>query len=149
VNGGLDRGLESLDDFIGIIGGDQAGHVFDTDAVGAHCLQVFGFLNIIVYIIDFTTHTGFCHGVADTPLKMFAAFFYHGDDCFKVAVIVQGIKGPEDIHTVGGGPLHESPGQIVCIIPISHQVLGPQQHGKRGFLHIAFQGANSLPGILI
>jgi len=149
MNGGLDRCFEGLDDFIGIIRGNQAGHVLDTDAVGSHCLQVFGLLNIIFEIVNLTTHTGLCHGVADTPLKMFAAFLYHGNNGFKITIIVQGIKCPEDIHTVCSGPLHKGPGQIIRIISISHQILGPQQHGERCFLHVAFQGADSFPGILI
>jgi hypothetical protein len=58
VNRALDRRLEGLDQLIGIVGGDQAGHVLDADAVGPHGLQLLGLVDIVVQIVDLAAQRG-------------------------------------------------------------------------------------------
>ena len=131
--GRLDRLLQGLDQLIGIIGRDQTGHVLDADAVRAHGLQVLGLVDVVVEVVDLAAHARFGHGVADAALKMLAAGLdgrHHG---FKVAVVVQGVEGPEDIHAVGRRALHEGLGHIVGVVAVAHQVLAAQQHGETGF----------------
>ena len=133
---GLDRRLEGLDNGIRIIGRDEPCHILDADTVGAHGLKGLCLLDVIFQVVHFSAQTGFGHGIADTALKMFAALFdnrYHG---LKIAIIVQGIKGPENIHPVSGGSFHKGPGHIIGIIAVPHQILGPKQHRERGFFHI-------------
>ena len=80
---------------------------------------------------------------------MLAAFFDLLNNGLEVTVIVESIEGPEYIHSILGGPIYKSSCQIVGIVPIANQVLRSEQHGKGGFLNVAFQGAKTLPWILI
>ncbi|VTR68666.1 hypothetical protein DESC_720044 [Desulfosarcina cetonica] len=149
VNGCLDRGLEGLDQIIGVVGGDQAGHVLDADAVGAHGLQFLGLIDIIVQIVHFAAQARFGHGVADAALKVLAVRLDLGNDGLEIAVVVEGVEGPKDIHAVLAGTIHERIGHVIGVVAIAHQVLGAQQHGERGFLEVALQGADAFPGILV
>jgi hypothetical protein len=132
--GGLTACLEGLDDFIGVVGGDQAGHVLDADGIGAHGLQVFGLVDVVVQVVDLAAQARFGHGVADAALEVLAVLLDLGHDGLKVAVVVQGVEGAEDVHAVFTGAVHEGIGHIVGIVAVAHQVLGAQQHGKGVFL---------------
>ena len=135
---GLDRCFKSLDNGIRIIRGYQTGHILNTDTVCAHGLQVLALLDIILQVIYFSAHARLGHGIADTALKMFTALLDDRYHRLEITIIVQGIKGPENIHAVGGGPVHKGPGHIIGIIAVSYQVLRSKQHGKRSFFHIPF-----------
>ncbi len=120
--------LQGLDNGIGVIGRYQPGHILDTDAVGAHGLEVFGLVDIIVDVINLSAHPRFGHGITDTALKVFAALLDDRNHRFKIAVVIEGIKGPENIHPVSGGPVDKGPGNIIGVVPVPHQVLRPEQH---------------------
>jgi hypothetical protein len=51
--------LERLDDCIGIVRGDQTGHVLDADTVGAHGFQVFGLVDIVIQVVDLAAQARF------------------------------------------------------------------------------------------
>jgi hypothetical protein len=57
VNGQLDRRLDRLDHGIGVVGGDQTGHVLDADGVGTHGLQVLGLGHIVVQVVHLAAQT--------------------------------------------------------------------------------------------
>ena len=141
--------LQRLDDRIRVIRSDQAGHIFDADAVRSHSLKLFCLFHIIFKVINFAAQPRFGQGVADTALEMLAAFLDHRNDSLKIAVVVQRIKCPEDIQTVCRGSLHKGAGKVIRIVPVSDQVLCPEKHGKRGFRGISLQCPESFPGILI
>ena len=143
------RLFQCLEKWEGIIGGHEPGHVFDTDTVSTHCLQFFSLGDVVVQVVYIATHTGLSHRIADASLEVLAGFFYAFDNGFKIAVIIQGIKGPEYIHAVSSCPLHKGLGNIICIIAVSHKVLGAEQHGKRGFGGIFFKCPDPFPGIFI
>ena len=88
MNGRFDGLLEGLNHIIGVIGGDQTGHVFDTNTIGAHGFKVFGLVDKIVDVVYVAAHAGLGHGIADTSLKMFAAFFNNGDDGFEITIVI-------------------------------------------------------------
>ena len=81
--------------------------------------EVLGFADIVIDVVYFAAHPRFGHGIADTALKMFPAFFNNSNNRLKVAVVVQGIKGPKNVHSVFRGSLHKSLGKIVGIIRIT------------------------------
>jgi hypothetical protein len=149
VDGHFEGCLEGLDQLVGIVGGDQAGHVLDADAVGAHGFELLGLVDKIVQVVDLAPQTGFGQGVADAALEMHAVFLDLRNDGLEVAVVVQGVEGAEDVHAVFTGAVHEGIGHIVGVVAVAHQVLGPQEHGKGGFLEIALQGPDALPGIFV
>ena len=137
VNRRFNGRLQGFDQIIGIIGRQQAGHVFDADAVGPHTLEILGLIDIIVNIVDLSAHTRLGHRVAHTTLEVLAVLFYHRNDRFKVTVVVKGIKCAKDVHPVFTGPFDKGLGDIIGVIAISDQVLGPQQHRKRRLFNIA------------
>ena len=147
--GSLDGVLQGLDDRIGVIGGDQAGHVLDADTVGTHGFELFGLVDVVVQVVDLAAQSRFGHGVADAALEVLAVLLDLGNDGLEVAVVVQGVEGPEDVHAVFAGALHEGLGHVIGVVAVAHQVLGPQQHGKGGLFEVAFQGADAFPGIFV
>ena len=88
MNGKGGNGFQFFYNGVSIIRGQEACHIFDTDAVGAHGFKISGFLNIIFQIVDVSTQSGFRDGVADAALKMLAARFDNRHDGFKISVIV-------------------------------------------------------------
>ena len=128
VDGYLDRRLEGLDQVVGIVGGDQTGHVLDADRVGAHGLEVLGFFDVVIDGVHIAAHARFGHGVAHATLEVLAALLDYFDRRFEIAVVVQGVEGSEDVHAVGRRPVHEGAGGVVGVVAVAHQVLGAQQH---------------------
>ncbi len=59
---------------------------------------------------------------------MFTVFFDHRNHRLKVAVIIEGIKCSEYVHPILTGSFDKGLGDIIGIVAIAHQVLGPQQH---------------------
>jgi hypothetical protein len=141
--------FERLDDCIGIVRGDETGHVLDADTVGAHGFQVFALVDIVIQVIHLAAQARFGHGVADAALEVLAVLLDLGHDGLEVAVVVEGVEGAEDVHAVFTGAVHEGVGHVVGVVAVAHQVLGPQQHGEGGLLEIAFQGADAFPGIFV
>jgi len=80
--------LQCLDHIVGIIGGDQAGHVFDADRVRPHGFQVFCLLDIVVEVVHLSAQPRLGHGITDTPLEVLTAFFNNGYDGLKISVVV-------------------------------------------------------------
>ena len=128
VNRRFDIFFQGLDNGIGVIGGDQSRHVFDTDAVRAHGLEVFGLVDKIIDVVNLAAHPRFGHGIADAALKMLAALFDDRHHRLEIAVVIQGIEGPEYIHPVLGGSFNKCTGHVIGVISIAHQVLSPQEH---------------------
>ncbi len=145
----FDRLLQGLDNGIGVIGRYQPGHILDADAVGAHGLEVFSLVDIIVDVINLSAHSRFGHGIADAALKMLAALLDDRNHRFKIAVVIQGIKSPENVHTVGGRPVDKGPGNIVGVVAITHQVLCSEQHRERRLFNITLQCPDAFPGVLV
>ena len=61
----LDRSLQCFEKIKGVIRCHETGHILDTDAVGAHCLKLFGLGNIIVQSIEDDTQ-----GIISTLKKL-------------------------------------------------------------------------------
>ena len=59
---------------------------------------------------------------------MGAAFLDHRHNGFKVTIVIQGIKGSENIHAVVRRLFNKKFGHIIGIISVPHKVLAPQQH---------------------
>ena len=58
------------------------------------------------------------------------------------------VEDPEDVHPGLGGVAHEPVGEIVGVVPVSHQVLAPEQHHGGGLLQDPLDGADPLPGVV-
>ena len=125
VNRNLDRRLKGFDHLIGIVGGDQTGHVLDADRIGPHRLKRLGPIDIVLQVVNLAAQARLGHGVADAALEVLAVLLDHRHHGLKIAVVVQRIEGAEDVHPVGTGPVHEGPGHIVGIVAVAHQVLRP------------------------
>ena len=148
VNRGLDRLLQRGDQREGVVGGDEAGHVLDADRVRTHGLELLGLLHVVVDVVDLAAQARLGQGVADAALEVLAGGLDGRDDDFEVAVVVQGVEDPEDVHAVGGRPLDEGLGDVVGVVAVADQVLAAQQHRERGLLDVLLQDADALPGIL-
>jgi hypothetical protein len=80
---------------------------------------------------------------------MLAVFFDHFRRGLKVSQIIKGVKDPEYINTHFTGLFHKGPNHVVGIVPIADQVLAAQKHGEGGLFDIFFEGAGTLPWVLI
>ena len=125
VNRHLDRRLERLHHFVGVVGRDQPGHVLDADRIGPHGLKGLGPVDIVLQVVDLAAHARLGHRVADAALEVLAVLLDHRHHGLEVAVVVQGIEGAEDVHPVRTGPVHEGSSHIVGIVAVAHQVLRP------------------------
>ena len=122
----VDGGFDGFHQLKGGIGGEQAGHILDGDGICTHGFEFQGLLN---------KQLGSMHragGVADGALGMLAGFFHRFHGGFQVAQIVQGVEHPEHINTVVGGFLHKSFHHVIGVMPVTQQVLAPQQHLQAG-----------------
>ena len=66
----------------------------------------------------------------------------------KIPEIIERIKNPEHIHAGLAGLIHKKSGHVVCVVAITHKVLAPEQHGKRGFLDVFLQSPDAVKGVL-
>ena len=149
VNRSFAHFLDRLDNGVGVVGSDQTGHVLDTDGVGAHGVQSLGAVHVVLQIIDIPAKTRLGQGVADAALEVLAGLLDAFDNGLEVAIVVEGVEGTEDVHTVLGSALNKGQSGIVGIVAVADQVLGAQQHGERGLLDVALQGAQALPRVLV
>ncbi len=149
VNRRFDGRLQRFDQIIGIIWRQQAGHVFDANAVRSHLFKIFGLVDVIVDVVNLSAHSRLGHGIANAALEMFAVFFDYRHHGFKVAVIIEGIKCSEYVHPILTGSFNKGLGDIIGIVAIAHQVLSPQQHRKRCLFDVTLQGTNAFPGVFI
>jgi hypothetical protein len=138
----LHRCLDPAYEVIGVERRQEPGHVFNAERVGAQILQLFSQVDKTVHAVDGTD------GIADGGFDMFAASFHFSHGPFDVADIVQCVEDAEDVDAIGSGPFDEPFQHIVGIVPISDQVLSPEQHLELGIGHGGAQRAEPFPGIL-
>ena len=51
--------FEGFDQVVGVIRSNEARHVLDADSIRSHVLELFGFLYIIVQVVNRAAHAGF------------------------------------------------------------------------------------------
>ena len=122
----VDGGFDGFHQLKGGIGGEQAGHILDGDGICTHGFKFQGLLNKQLRSMH---RAG---GVANGALGMLAGFFHRFHGGFQVAQIVQGVEHPEHINTVVGGFLHKGFHHVIGVMPVTQQVLAPQQHLQAG-----------------
>ena len=143
------RRLQRLDEVVGIVGGDQAGHVLDADRVGAHIDKLFGLADVVVEVIYLAAEARLGQGVAHTALEVLAALLDLAHHRFKIAVVVQRVESTEDIDSVLRRTIDEGSRHVVGIVAVTNEVLCAQQHRERGFLGVTLEGAQTLPRIFV
>ena len=97
-------------------------HVFDTDGVCTHVLNVFCHLCPVIQGVSIT------QGVRQCYLCM-SFFFVCCFDCgLQVTQVIHTVKDTDDIDTVCDGFLYEIFYHIICIWTVSQDVLSTEQH---------------------
>ena len=135
--------LQGGDQLKGRLGAHDARHVLDADGLTAHLLQLPAQLHEHLQIVDGAG------GIAEGPGHMRAALQALIHCHLNIAQVVQSVEDADDVDAVFHALAHESPDDIVGIMLIAQQVLAPQQHLQLGILHMAADGAQPLPGILV
>jgi len=125
MDGFIYRLLQSLDQLIGVIRRQKSGHIFYAYAVRPHFFQFFSFFDVVVDIIHLPSHPSLGHAVTYTALKMLSAFLYDGSDRLEISVIVQGVERSEYVHPVFGRSIHKGFCNIIGVVTVSDQILGP------------------------
>ncbi len=92
MNRGFDRRFHGFYNGIGIIGCYESRHIFETDAVCAHGLEIFGFIYIIINIVNLAAQTRLGQGIAYAPLEVLTTLLDYRNHRFKIAIVIQGIK---------------------------------------------------------
>ena len=149
----LDGLLDRLDDGVGVIGGTHPGHVLQADRIGPHRLDLLGELHVIIQVEDRAAQAplgqGVAHGALEVGHESFFFSVHQGlDRNLPVAYVVERVEDPEDVHPGLGSVTHEPVGEIVGVVPVSHQVLAPEQHHGGGLLQDPLDGADPLPGVV-
>ena len=139
----VDLGLDRLDQFVGVVGRQQAGHVLDADGIGPHAGELFRHLDKVGVVMNRAD------GVADRGLGDLAGLLDRVHRGPHVAGIVEGVEDAEDIDAVGRGPFDEGLEHVIGIVAVAKDVLTPQQHLETGVGNRLAQGPKPLPGILL
>jgi hypothetical protein len=121
-----DLALEFLDQIVGDLRRDDAGHVLDADRMAAHFLEFDAHLH---EGIDGVDRAG---GVTDLAARVLAAGDHRLDGGGQVAGVVEGVENAEDVLPGGGVGTHEGLHHIIRKTRVLHDVLAAQQHDLRG-----------------
>ena len=90
------------DEVIGILGGDQAAHIFDANGVAAKLCQLDGELGKLLIAVHGAD------GVAYSGLDMLVHLLGSLDRSLHISYIIDRIENPENIDPVLGCSLHKS-----------------------------------------
>ncbi len=147
----VQRNLHNLfelgDQSVGIVGRNNSGHVLDADGIGAHRFKLLAQLEVVGHVEDLSPHVALRQRIADRPFEMLAVGLDPLHAGFKVTEVVEGVENAEDVNADLTRLVHESPDDIIGVMPVAHQVLPPQEHRKRRFFDVLFQNPGPLPGI--
>ena len=147
LDGDADGLFDGLHQVKGVVGGKQSGHVLDAEGIGSHLLQDLGLLDEVVQVEDRPAHVRFRNRVADTGLEVlpFVLDGLHGR--LKVALVVDGVKDPENVYPLIGGMVDKGRYHVVRVVPVSHQVLPAQEHLEWRVWHQPLQDAHPFPRV--
>ena len=143
MDGHLDSRFELPHQFVGHVGRQQSGHVFDTDGIGPHVLHHAAHLDKGIHIVHRTD------GIAEGHLSQGTLSFDHFQRPPHIAHIVQRIKDAKYIDTILVGANDKAIQYIIGIVFVAYNVLPPQQHLKRRVGHHCLELAYALPGVLV
>src|SRR3989337_492822 len=87
--------------------------------------------------------------ITDSTFNFSATFQRCLDSSLDVPEVVQGIKYPDNINAVFNSTFNKLFYYIVRIVPVSNQVLSPEQHLERCMWHMLFQKSYPLPRIFL
>ncbi len=137
----LDGSLQPTHQMVGVEGGQESGHVLDTNRIRPQIFQLLGQIHKPVDAMDRAD------GVTDGGFRMFAAGFHFADGPIEIPHVVKGVEDAEDIDAVRGRPFDEPLHHVVGVMAIADQVLSAQQHLELGVGHGGPQGPEPFPGI--
>ena len=86
-------------------------------------------------------------GIGNGTLRMLAGFQNRINGRLQVAHIVHRVKHPEHIHAIGRRAFDKLVHQIIGIMPITQQILPPQQHLLWRPRHGFFQFTDTFPRV--
>ena len=143
LQGQVARCLDFAYELEGNIGGEDAGHVFDADRVGAGAGHLVGQAHEVAHGVHVA------RGVGDGGLDLAARLLGGADGGCKVAGVVQRVEDADDVDAVLHGFLHEGLDHVVGVVAVAEQVLAAQQHLQLGVLDAGANGAQALPRVLV
>ena len=135
--------LEAIDDIVGVLRRDEARHILEDHGMGAHLFNFTPHLDELIGVVDGAG------GVADGAVSLRSGSARRFDGALHVARIIEGIKYPENIHTVLGGATDESFDHIVGKVGVLHDVLPAEEHHVGGFGTGFFKRVQSIKGKLV
>ncbi len=145
----LERFFERLDQVVGIGRRNEPGHILDAEGIGAHSLELFGFFDVIVEVVDRAAHGPFGQRVADGQLGVLALGLDGLQNGLEVALVVDGVENAEDIHAAVRGMFHKSGRHIVGVIAVTDQVLAAEEHLQRRLGRPFFHLAQAVPRVFV
>ena len=143
VDGDLDRLLQLSDEFLRLIGLQQAGHILDADAVGAHFLERLGIVCKVLVVVHRAQR------VADAGLHVRAFLAAGADGRLQVARVIQRVENTQDVDAVRNGLLHKVLDRVVGIRTVTQHVLAAEQHLQVRLRALLADRAQTLPRILV
>ena len=140
--------LERRDQGVGIVWGHEPGHVLDAYAVGAQLLEAEGLLDVVFEVVDGAAEPAlFGDRVADRQLQVLSALTHGIHRSLQVALVVQRVEHAEYVDADLRGLPHESPDNVVGVVPVAHEGLAPQQHHQRRVGHEFLETAEAVPRV--
>ena len=141
--------LQGLDQFFCSKRLEQSGHIFDRQYMGAHVLQLFSQINVVLQrvLVAFGIEnvSGVTHGCFAYRIGTLA-YGLHGH--LHALGPVQGVEDPENIDTALCRLDRELLNHVVRIVGVAHRVGTAQQHLKEDIGYLFTQTLETLPWIL-
>ena len=142
-DGQVHRVLQGRDQVIGVLRGEDAGHVLDADRADAHFLQFLDHLHILVQGV----HRA--RGIGDRAGGHGAAVHGFLNGHLQVVDVVQGVKNADDVDAVADRGAHKATDDVVTVVLVAQDVLAAQQHLQLGVGHLGADLSEPLPGVFI
>ena len=142
-DGQIHRVLDGGDEIIGLFRAHDAGHVLDADRGGAHLLELFDHLDVLVKGVHGRGGVGNgagCHGAGLDGLL---------DGDLEVGDVVESVENADDVDAVADGGADKAADDIVAVVLVAQDVLAAEQHLQLGVGHGSTDLAQALPRILI
>ncbi len=141
--------LQPPDQLRRIVGREQAGHVLDAEAVGAHPLERLRLGDEVVEREHRPAERPLGHRVADGPLDVLAGLLDGLERGGEVAFVVERVEDAEHVDAAPGRVGDERFHHVVCVIAVADQVLAAEEHLQPDVRHQALEGADPVPRVLV
>ena len=141
INGNLHRLFEGLYQLRSLIRQQQASHIFNTDGVRPHLL------NLLCLLCPVLQSIGISQSVGQGHLSVSILFVCRSHSGLQITQVIQTVKNTDNVNSICHRFLNKILYHIVCIGTISQNILSSKKHLQLCIFKAITQFAQSLPRV--